>query len=91
MLELQGMQSMPLLPLLPGPLWPGRVAADRILFMGQIELNFVLMLNNGFPLVKAYTHALFVSCKQFVDFIYGWMYRSTTSAGFIIGQGGIFL
>ena len=45
MLELWGMRSTPLLPLLPGPLWPGVVAPDRVLSMGQIELNCVLMLN----------------------------------------------
>ena len=33
MLELWGMQSTPLLPCLPGPLWPGVVAPDRVLFM----------------------------------------------------------
>ena len=38
MLELWGMWSTPLLFLLPGPLWPGMVAADRVLSMGQIEL-----------------------------------------------------
>ena len=27
-----------LLPLLPGPVWPGVVALDRVLSMGQIEL-----------------------------------------------------
>ena len=27
------------------PLWPGVVAPDRVLSMGQIELNYVLMLN----------------------------------------------
>ena len=37
MLELWGMQSTPSLPLLPGPLWPGVVALDRFLSMGQIE------------------------------------------------------
>ena len=31
--------------LFPGALWPGVVAADRVLSMGQIELNCVLMLN----------------------------------------------
>ena len=36
MLELWGMQST--------PLWPGVVASDRVLFMGQIGLNCVLML-----------------------------------------------
>ena len=45
MLELWGMQSTPLLPSPPGPLWPGVVAPDRVLSMSQIELNFVLMLN----------------------------------------------
>ena len=33
-LELWGMQSTPLLPLLPGPLWPGVVVPDRALSMG---------------------------------------------------------
>ena len=31
--------------MLPGPLWPGVVASVRILFMGKIELNYVLMVN----------------------------------------------
>ena len=44
MLELWGMQSTPLLLSLPGPFWPGVVAPDRVLSMGQIELNSVLML-----------------------------------------------
>ena len=45
MLELWEMQSTPSLPSLPGPLWPRVVAPDRVLFMGQVELNSVLMLN----------------------------------------------
>ena len=45
MLELWRMQSTSLLPSLPGPLWPGLVAPDRVLSMGQIEINCVLMLN----------------------------------------------
>ena len=36
--------TSPSLPSLPGPLWPGVVALDRALSMGQIELNWVLML-----------------------------------------------
>ena len=38
MLEFWGIQSTPSLPLLLGPLWPGVVALDRVLSMGQIEL-----------------------------------------------------
>ena len=38
MLELWGMLSTSSLPLLPGPLWAGVVALDRVLSMGQIEL-----------------------------------------------------
>ena len=34
MLEVWGMQSTPLLPLLPGPLWPGVVAPDKGLIYG---------------------------------------------------------
>ena len=34
MLGLWGMQSTPSLPLLPGSLWPGMVAPDRVLSMG---------------------------------------------------------
>ena len=45
MLELWGIQSTPLLPSIPGLLRLGVVEPDRVLFMGQIELNCVLMLN----------------------------------------------
>ena len=34
MLELWGMQSIPLLSSLPDPLWPGVVTPDRVLSMG---------------------------------------------------------
>ena len=39
MLELWGMQSTSSLPSLPDPLRAGVVAPDRVLYMGQIELN----------------------------------------------------
>ena len=42
---LLGMRSTPSLPSLPGPHWPGMVASDRVLSMGSIKLNNVLMLN----------------------------------------------
>ena len=45
MLELWGMLSTPSLTSLPGQLWPGVVAPDRVPSMGQIELNCLLILN----------------------------------------------
>ena len=45
MLELWGMRSTFSLPTLPGPLWSGMVVSDRVLSTGQIELNYVSMLN----------------------------------------------
>ena len=45
MLEVWGMQSTPLLPSLLGQLCPGVVAPYKVLSMGQIELNCILMLN----------------------------------------------
>ena len=46
MLELWGMRRTPSLQSLPGSVWPGVVAPDRALSMGQIELIYVLILNN---------------------------------------------
>ena len=47
MMALWNMRSTPLLPWLPGPLRPGVVASDRVLYIGQIELsaNKWLILN----------------------------------------------
>ena len=42
--ELLRMRTTLWLPSLQRPLWPGVVAADSVLSMGQIELNCVLML-----------------------------------------------
>ena len=42
MLELGRMWSTPSLPWLPGSLWPAVVASDRVLSMGQIELNCIV-------------------------------------------------
>ena len=44
MLELWGMQSTPSLPFLSGPLWPGVVAHDRVLSMGQKEQKSLVYL-----------------------------------------------
>ena len=44
-LKLWEMYSTSLLPFLPNSLWPGVVTLDKILYLSQIELNCVLMLN----------------------------------------------
>ena len=44
-MDLWGLQNITLLTSLVGPLWPGVVATDRVLSMGQIELKCVFMLN----------------------------------------------
>ena len=38
MVGLWGMQNTRLLQPFPGPLWPGVVAPERVIYMGQIEL-----------------------------------------------------
>ena len=38
MLELWGMQSIPLVTSLQGPLWPGVVTPEKTLYMGQTEM-----------------------------------------------------
>ena len=43
--ELWEMQSTLTTPSLLGPLWPGVVVPDRVLSIGQIELNRALILN----------------------------------------------
>ena len=45
MQELWRIRSIPLLTLLPGPLWPGVVALESVLSVGHIELNTVLMFD----------------------------------------------
>ena len=44
-LEILGMRSMPSLPLLPGSLRLAIVAHDRVIFIGQIKLNWVNTLD----------------------------------------------
>ena len=43
--EFWEMWSTPSLPSLPSPLWSGVVVFNRVLSMGQIELNCVVMVN----------------------------------------------
>ena len=40
--EIWGMLSTSPLWSIPGPVWPGVVTPDRVLSMGQIEVNYVL-------------------------------------------------
>ena len=56
MLELWGMRSTPSLPLLPCPLWPGVVAPDGVLSMGQIEQKCILMLYRTVLVFKLRTY-----------------------------------
>ena len=54
MLELWGMQSTLSLLSLLGPLWPGVVAPDRVLSMGQIEINCVVWNKTIFDIEIVY-------------------------------------
>ena len=45
MLDIWGMRSTPLLPSLPGPLWPGVVPPDMGPICGLNRTNGILMLN----------------------------------------------
>ena len=45
LLEFLRMQSTYSLPLFPGLFWPGVVASDWVLSMGQIELHCAITLN----------------------------------------------
>ena len=63
MVELWGIRCTPSLSSPPGSLWPGVVAPDRVLFMGQIELNCVLMLNLIAWNITVFTSKLRTSAK----------------------------
>ena len=52
MLEFWGMRNIPLLPPLPGPLWPGVLVLDRVLSMRQIELFNHLRYLKAFPCMQ---------------------------------------
>ena len=41
------MRSTPLLPSIPGPLWPVVVAPDKVLSIGQIELFEIQQMTNA--------------------------------------------
>ena len=69
MLGFWGMRSTLSLPPLPDPLSPGVVVPDRVLSMGQIELNSVLMLiwsfwNRTVLTFKLLTYAKLICLKS---------------------------
>ena len=68
-LGLWGMQSTPLLPSLPYPLWPGVVAHDKVLSMGQIELNYNHVKMNCLKFL--FIHL--IVCKQKFVFMLIWI------------------
>ena len=71
MLELWGMWSVPLLPSLPVPLWPGVVTPDRVLSMGQIELFDIQTEGKQMTYAKLNFEIKFFDhltvCKQMTD------------------------
>ena len=78
MLEVWGMRSNPLLPSLPGPLWPGVIAPDRVLSMCQIEINSVLMPNRIVKNRTVYMHKMDLALDNLRSLIYHWTKPSLT-------------
>ena len=70
MLELWGIQSTPSLTLLLSPFWPGVLAPDRVLSMGQIELfdyfNYV-RTNDEIELLVKWSNSYISVSKQMID------------------------
>ena len=64
MLELWGMRSSPSLPLLPVRLSTRTGEPDRVLSMGQIELNCVFMLTELFKMELFLTFKLCTYAKM---------------------------
>ena len=63
------MQSIPLMPLLPNPLWLRLVAPDRVLSVGQIELNsnnakLIYLKSVVFPFNRVYTKKNYTYAKM---------------------------
>ena len=65
--------------------WPGFSPMQSFLFIG----HGLHQRNACSLLVTDHTYAFLVSGNQYVEFIFGWKYLSTTSAGFIAGLGDI--
>ena len=69
MLELSGMQSITSLPSLPGLLWPGMVAADRVISMGEIKLFNIssVFKKRLIELLEIEWFDHLTECKQMID------------------------
>ena len=69
------MQNTPLLPLLPGSLWLGVVKPDRVLSMGQIELNCLFKQKLNLLTIELFLHLtvckLKINCVHMINWI-GW-------------------
>ena len=78
--ELCGMQSTYSLSSLPGPLWVGVVASDRVLSMGQIELNCVnwIVWNRTILICKLCTYAKLNCLKWNCFCMQNWIVWKTT-------------
>ena len=70
MLKHWGMRSTPSLLSFPDPLWPRVVAPDRVLYMAQIELNDVVILN---WIVRNWTILTFKPCVSKTIFMLKWI------------------
>ena len=63
------MRITPWLPFLPGH-WPGVVASDRVLSIGQTELNYVITLN-WIVWNQLFLHL--IECKQKPEHMLNWI------------------
>ena len=68
------------MPSLPGPLWPGMVAPDRVLSMGQVKLNSLVMLNgitwNRTMHTYAKLNCLKLNCFHIAVLMLNWIVRN---------------
>ena len=80
MLELWGMRSTPSLPSLPDRLSPGLVAPDRVLSMGQIKINCMLMIicfGWNWNVLKLKLRTVLNCLKRNCFFMPNWIVRNT--------------
>ena len=92
MLELWGMRSIPSLPSLPGSHWPRMVTPDRVLSIGQIELNCVLTLNSIAWNRTVLTLKLRSSCKLRIEAKLNYLkWKYFYMLNWIVWNGAVFI